>query len=280
MDHQDQVVRQARLFGGSAPWDEVNSALEGLPEPIGLEVMKDLAREANLGQGRLVLDLGAHGGRHAIELASEFRCHAIALDLVSPGLLAAAKNIVAAGVQGLVSGIQADAHTLPLRASTVDLIWARDMLSCVDPRLLLSECARVLKPGGLLILHAVYMTELMEQRERERFVAALALTDGCDRQSVEEVISIAGFRVQRLIELGAQSRERELASGDQRLSEDLLALMRLRRGSAELIRRFGAEWYETILAWRQWAVFMALGKLDVAVYLLRLEGVSDLGTDR
>ena len=56
MDNRYQVDRQARLFGGDAPWDELHSALEDLPEPIGPEVMKDLARETHLGLGKLVLD--------------------------------------------------------------------------------------------------------------------------------------------------------------------------------------------------------------------------------
>jgi len=111
----------------------------------------------------------------------------------------------------------------------------------------------------------------VERRERERCVAALALTDGCNRELVEKAICGAGFGVLHRVELGSQWRERELSRGNPRLLEDLLAIMRLQRVFSDLVARFGREWYETILAWRQWAVFMALGKLDVVAYLLRLE---------
>jgi hypothetical protein len=120
------------------------------------------------------------------------------------------------------------------------------------------------------------MTEMMGHEERDRFAAALALSDGSDRELVENAISEAGLRIINLTEVGSGSREHELATGNQRLFEDLLAIMRLRRGTADLIARFGSEWYETILASHEWMVFMALGKLHDAVYLLRLEKADSL----
>lgn len=268
MNLERQVHRQARIFGGDAPWEQVMEALEHLPEPVGPEVLLEIVRDVGLEPLALVLDVGAYGGRHAIALASEFGCRAIALDLVLAGLVDAAASISSAGVETLISRLQGDAHILPLRSSVVDLIWARDMLSCVDPHLFLGECARVLKPRGHVVLHAVYTTDLMEPRECARLRAALALTDGCQRATVEEAITRHGFVISRRTDVGAQWREQELTSGTSRLSDDLLALMRLQRGMVDLVERFGQDWFETIVAWNQWAVYMALGKLEMVVYLL------------
>src|SRR5688572_14759126 len=165
MRYQEQSLRQARLFGGSAPWDEVLAAAARQPAPTGPKAMFDLARQAGLRPGQVALDVGAYGAHHVIALASEFGCNAIALDLVFPGLAGAAEGIRAAGLESLVSRLQADAHELPVRSGCIDLIWSRDMVSCVEPRQFLAECARVLAADGFLILHAVYFTDLMEPKE-------------------------------------------------------------------------------------------------------------------
>ena len=269
MRYREQSLRQVRLFGGSAPWNEVLAAAARQPAPTGPKAMFDLARQAGLHQGQVVLDVGSYGARHAIALASEFGCHSIALDLVFSGLTGAAEGIRAAGLESLVSRLQADAHELPIRSGCIDLIWSSDMLSCVEPDQFLAECARVLAAGRFMILHAVYFTDLMEPDERGQLSSALSLTGGCDKDGVEVAIGDAGLDLVRVLALGAQWREFELLEGTPRLADDLLTVMRLRRGARQLISQFGEAWYETILASYQWAVLMALGKLEVVLYLLR-----------
>jgi SAM-dependent methyltransferase len=269
MTYRRQLVHQARLFGGAAPWDEVLAAAARLPAPTGPAAMFDLARQAHLCPGQVVLDVGAYGSRHAMALAGEFGCSVIALDLVFPGLAGAADGIRAAGLESLVFRLQADAHELPIRSGCIDLIWSRDMLSCVEPPRFLAECARVLTAGGFLILHAVYFTGLLEPKERARLAAALSLTGGCERDGVEAAIADAGLDVVRALDLGAEWRESELLEGSSRLADDHLTVMRLRRGASQLVSEFGQAWYETILASHEWAVLMALGKLTAVLYLLR-----------
>ncbi|MEO7804300.1 MAG: class I SAM-dependent methyltransferase [Actinomycetota bacterium] len=269
MSYKEQSSRQARLFGGSAPWNEVLDAAERQPAPNGREVMFDLVREVGLNPGKVVLDVGSYGGRHAIPLAQEFDCHSIALDLVLPGLQSAPDAIQAAGVSDCVSLLQADAHEMPLRNGCIDMIVSNDMLSCVEPPRFLAECARVLSPAGNMVLHAVYFTALMEVNERARLTAAFALTDGTDRERTEEAIHKAGLDVVQVHDFGFQSLEANLIKGDQRLAEDHLTAMRLRRGEPELIGRFGQDWYNTILASYEWMPLMALGKLENTFYVLR-----------
>ncbi len=60
----------------------------------------------------------------------------------------------------------ADAHALPLRTASVDLIFSNLMLQWSDrPERLFSEIARVLKPGGLLLCSTFGPQTLMELRE-------------------------------------------------------------------------------------------------------------------
>lgn len=272
MGIRTQIERQARLFGGDLPWDEVLAELVTLPSvAASSDAMEGMVQEAELDAGSWLLDIGAYGGRHAIEFASQCGCRAIALDLVLPGLLAARSDIEDRGLGDLVFGIQADAHQIPLRSSSIDFVWANDMLSCVEPRQFLKECARVLKTDGLLALHAAYMTELMSSEERNRFTRALALTEGCDRDVVESAILQAGFQTRRVIEVGSGPREVEVIRKSSRLAEDLLVTMQLRRASEELIARYGEDLYETMLASHEWFPFIALGKLHDTLYLLQIE---------
>ena len=270
MSYKTQNARQSRLFGGSAPWGELLAAAEEQAAPTRPEAdMFDLAREIGLQSGHVALDVGSYGGRHAIPLAAEFGCHSIALDLVLGGLADARPAIVAAGVEGRVSLVQADAHEIPLRSASIDLIWSYDMVNCVEPVRLFAECDRILTPGGSMVLHMVHFSELMEPKERERLSTALSLTDGCDRNRAEHAIEEVGLSVVKRLEVGASWVEAGLLEGSSSLADDLLTVMRMRRGAEALISQFGQLWFETILNSYQWATLTALGKLEVTLYLLR-----------
>lgn len=57
--------------------------------------------------------------------------------------------------------IQSDAHALPLADGSVDLVLSMQVLEhCRDPRLVIAEAHRVLKPAGRLILSTVLLYEL------------------------------------------------------------------------------------------------------------------------
>ncbi|HVE91323.1 MAG TPA: class I SAM-dependent methyltransferase [Actinomycetota bacterium] len=228
--------------------------------------MFEFARTAGWGTGDWVVDTGSYGFTHAQRLESAFGCRVLAVDLVDGGLRSARSD---GPREGAVFGVQGDAQLLPVGSGSVAGVWSRDMVSCVDPERFLAECARVLKPGGAVVLYAACLTRLLAGAERERFLAALSLTGGAERAILEGAIAKAGLHVDGIAEVGAGWPEADLVSGGSRLTEDLLAIVRMQRAEEALVARFGRTWFETILAWRQWAPFMALGKLKVVVYLLR-----------
>jgi hypothetical protein len=62
MDQEKQVSRQARLFGGSAPWDEIHVELEALPKPtLSLEAMEELIQEVELTSDKVTSMSGPMG---------------------------------------------------------------------------------------------------------------------------------------------------------------------------------------------------------------------------
>ena len=110
-----------------------------------------------------VLDLGAGTGHASLALKRRYRgSQVVALDL-SPGMLAEAGRR-----QTLLRRFRrvcADAAALPLRDSSVDLVFSNLMLHwCNEPDAVFRECRRVLKPGGLLTFTTFGPDTLVELR--------------------------------------------------------------------------------------------------------------------
>lgn len=58
----------------------------------------------------------------------------------------------------------ADAHAIPLRDGVADGVWLQGMLELVvDPRQVVAEASRVLKPGGLMFTDTAFMWPVCEQ---------------------------------------------------------------------------------------------------------------------
>ena len=92
--------------------------------------------------GQAVLDLGAGRGHYASFAHAQGAARAVALDL-TPEMLAGAPR----------PALVADAAALPLTDGCIDVVVAALMLSYVSDRgKALSEAARVLRPGGTLVL--------------------------------------------------------------------------------------------------------------------------------
>lgn len=93
-----------------------------------------------------VLDLGC-GERPYADLFGAARC--IGIDR---------------GTTGARPDIVADAQQLPLAGGCIDLVFCSQVLEHVtDPAALLAECARVLRPGGALVLSAPFWWPLHEE---------------------------------------------------------------------------------------------------------------------
>jgi ubiquinone/menaquinone biosynthesis C-methylase UbiE len=198
-----------------------------------------------------------------------FGCRVIAVDLIPEHLEKARARVAEDGVEEHVTVLEAAIESLPLEDGSVDRVWCRDMLNHVDLPAGLAECARVLRPGGRMLVYQTFATDLCEPKEARRLWIALAIVpENMSRTYFEETASEAGFEITAADEIDSEWREFWLESGDRRTEEDLLRAARLRRRETELVARYGRERYEAALADFVWGAYQLLGKLCPTVYAL------------
>jgi malonyl-CoA O-methyltransferase len=125
---------------------------------------------------KIVLDLGSGTGAGSAALARRFRrARVIALDM-APGMQQVARR--RSWPWRHFTRLCADAHAVPLQQESVDLIFSNLMLQWSDrPEVVFMECARVLRPGGVLLFSTFGPNTLMELR------ASWATVDSSSRVS-------------------------------------------------------------------------------------------------
>jgi SAM-dependent methyltransferase len=268
----DRARREAvtTLFSGRG-WPAGGSALlDASLGPRSPEMLVEVAASLGLGAGQLVLDAGCREASHAITLARRFGCRVVGVDLVGAWLPMGRADVAAAGLGDRIDMVQGDLEALPLADAVCDLVWCRDVLSAVgDCERALAECARVLRPGGGMVLYAVFTTEELAPHERARLFGRLDHSaPSMDRHTVEAAIAAAGLEVVRRDRIGSEWYEYRLEHDPASMTEDLLHVARLVRARESFEAALGPAWYERALGFDQWGLYVVLGKLDPTVYAL------------
>jgi SAM-dependent methyltransferase len=219
--------------------------------------------------GQIVLDAGCRDGHWAVELAERYGCRVAGLDLVLSGLPKSG-GFDASRVPGRVALMRGDIEALPLAGECCDLVWCRDTLSCLgDCVAALRECARVLRPGGGMVLYAVFTSERLEPGDRALVVDALGNSAASmDQATVEAAIAAAGLGVVRRDPIGTEWSEHRLEQDPGYLTRDLLEISRLVRDRERMEPALGPAWYRRALAFDLWRIQIALGRLVPFLYAL------------
>ncbi|QJT09594.1 DVU_1556 family methyltransferase [Oceanidesulfovibrio marinus] len=137
----------------SAPYlrRDVQEALGPTLRPGGSTTTERALALWPLPAGARVLDIGCGLGATVRLLRERYKLRAYGLDL-TPELLIQARNEQRDA--GLLCG---SAASIPLRGAVLDAVFMECVLSlCPDPAAALAEAARVLRPGGVLVLSDVY----------------------------------------------------------------------------------------------------------------------------
>jgi SAM-dependent methyltransferase len=120
--------------------------------PGGLELTRELAHLCRIGNGVAVLDLASGTGESACFLAERFGAHVVGVDLSEKMIRQAEGKARARGQTG-VTFRRADAIHLPLADAAFDVAICECTLCLLDKQKVLSEMARVVKPGGRVGMH-------------------------------------------------------------------------------------------------------------------------------
>jgi len=151
---------------------------------------------AELREGERVLDLGSGGGIDVILSAKRVGPAGVAygLDRTDEMLALARRNVAEAGVENahLLKGV---IEAIPLPAESVDVVISNCVINLsVDKAAVLTEIARVLKPGGRIGISDVVAEDTLgpaERAERGSFVGCIA--GALSRGEYEAGLEAAGF---------------------------------------------------------------------------------------
>jgi ubiquinone/menaquinone biosynthesis C-methylase UbiE len=262
------------LYGELWAEDEAFEAeLDRSLEPRPAESLYDAFAALGVQDSDIVLDVGCRHGIHSVELARRFGCEVVASDVIPRHLEKARERIAKEGLEDQIRVVEAPIESLPLDDGAVDHIWCRDMLNHVRLREALVECARVLRPGGRMLVYQTFATDLLEPREAERLFSAVAIVpDNMSSARFEERAREAGFAIVSVDEIDSEWREHWLETGNSKTVDHLLRAARLRRREAEVVARYGRARYEAALWGSIWGVYQLLGKLRPTVYVLENGG--------
>lgn len=133
-----------------------------------------VSRFLELGANGRILDLGTGPAHIPIELARRSgRVIVEALDAASEMLAIARRNVAAAGLSHRIGLVLGDAKRLPYEDASFDAVLSNSIVHHLpDPRPFFAEIARVVKPGGAILLRD--LRRPWDESELDRIVAERA----------------------------------------------------------------------------------------------------------
>lgn len=219
-----------------------------------------------------VLDLGSGIGQHTFIIANQFGCRVTGIDMCVGNLSVARQEKERLGIGDHVEFIEGDIHELPFNSDTFNLIWCRDVLIHASnlPRVF-SECSRVLKPKGKMIIYTVFSTKRINEDELTSICLPLNLEPkNLNRDYFEKSFTTAGFKVAHKKEIAGEWIEfNEEKYGHS--SQYLMRLARMRREPDKFKKIFGEENYNVMTSNYTWSIFLLIGKLSASIYQLTLD---------
>src|SRR5262245_2121323 len=160
----------------------------------GLEAVEALARRAGIDASSRVLDVCAGLAGPARFLARGWGAHVTGIDL-NPDRVAGARRLsLAVGLGGLVRMIRGDAQRLPFRKRGFTAVMSQEgMLHVPDKAAALSECWRVLLPGGRIAFSDWIATSRLGDGERRRLGGWMAAVTPQAIAGYRTLLARAGF---------------------------------------------------------------------------------------
>ena len=201
-----RTLATRKASGGRNFFDVVGPEWDALRGVLGDDLLRARATAELVQPGLRVADIGTGTGILALELA-ELGLNVIGIDQ-SEAMLETARqkwNAVAADQTGSIEFRAGDAVELPLESASVDAVFAHMVLhSLEEPERAIQEMARVVRPGGLVVL-VDFMPHEHEWMKQELGLLWLGFTP----ETITRWIAAAGLEPPR-IHQHAPDRKRDL----------------------------------------------------------------------
>jgi SAM-dependent methyltransferase len=263
----DHLRVVSRVYGPEA-WD-VYAALDRSLDPRGPDLMLALATE-RLAPASIVLDVGCRDAAYLIELVRTTDASGVGIDPVRRLVERARKAVGDAKLDDRIRILEGVMQDIPYPDASFDLVWCRDVIEVVQGLDAgITEMARVLRPGGHVLVFTVFATDRLEPKEASLIAQNLTLVpENLDQKNVENSFRQAGLAIELTDVLGTEWREYS-EERTKPVSRDLLRLARLRRQRDQIVEQAGEEIYRHIESTCSWGVYQFLGKLVPTIYVLR-----------
>ncbi len=197
----------------------------------GLQANDVLAAKAGIRQKHHVLDVCSGMGGPARYLAHRIGCKVTGIDFTESRYRSAIKLTGMVGLEALVDFVHGNALEMPFPDNTFDVVIGQEAWCHVpDKPRLIAECARVVKPGGVIAFTDILRTDKLSNADMRRLRSEMTFPD---------LETLSGY-AQLLENSGCTLLEHDDLSGIwKRVLEDRLAMYRGLGKETE--RHFGAE---------------------------------------
>ncbi len=162
----------------------------------GIAITEQLAEDAGIAVGHHVLDVCSGMGGPARYFAHHRGCRVTGLDLTESRVASAGRLTSLVRLDHLVDFRQGNAQAMPFDGATFDTAISQEALLHVpDKRAVINECARVLKPGGVLAFTDLTQREAIAGADMQKLGKALALVNFATSDQYRQWLRAAGFDI-------------------------------------------------------------------------------------
>lgn len=195
----------------------------------GLAANDALIALAGLQSGQRVLDVCSGMGGPARYIADRVGCRVVGIDLTRSRFEAAQRLTQRVGLDGLVTFVHGNALALPFAEAEFDAVIGQEAWCHVpDKPKLIAECARVVKPGGVIAFTDILATDTLTAADAQRLADEMQFPVLGTRAGYERELRANGLDIVSVEDLGAPWT---------RILADRLAMYRQLGG--ETARKFG-----------------------------------------
>ncbi len=150
-----------------------------------------------------VLDVGCGNGSPALALARKTGCAVVGITLSHEQTRTANQRTSAASLDQRAFFLRTDAMEMPFASEIFDAAWALESIFHMERSHALSEMARILRPGGRVLITDLIEKQPLSNQERALFFSLSQCRSVVHLEEYPSLLQRAGFRVVEVLDISA-----------------------------------------------------------------------------